>query len=347
MTRTTFSDADDFADALNGVSGRYVPTRRAAGDWWVATASLGRLGVQQVQIGGGATWAGACEPGVISVAVPGTDPRDIRVNGHPLGPQSMLILHGGKSFTSSSPNVVRWAGVSVPVDYEGLDPGVTESALAIDGVQTQSELPRIASLGAFVLSVVDRVHEGAFEDAAAVRAAASQAISCVVRALESSAPLSDRHVGRPQFSRARVIGRALELIEASAGQPLFIEDLCRVTQVSERTLRNIFQEYFGVGPMRLLKVRQLREIRAALLCADPAHDTVTRVASRFGVWDFSLFARNYKALYGDSPSETLRRPTRFGERRRDLSWVECATRIFVDETLTVPVPDFEAGGFAG
>ena len=87
---------------------------------------------------------------------------------------------------------------------------------------------------------------------------------------------------------------------------MFIQDLCRAADVSERTLRNIFQEYFGVGPMRLLKMRQLHEIRAALLTADPVHDTVASIAGRFGVWDFSLFARNYKALFGESPSETLR-----------------------------------------
>jgi hypothetical protein len=32
------------------------------------------------------------------------------------------------------------------------------------------------------------------------------------------------------------------------------------------------------------------------------------VAARFGVWDFSLFARNYKAIYGETPSTTLKRP---------------------------------------
>ena len=70
-------------------------------------------------------------------------------------------------------------------------------------------------------------------------------------------------------------------------------DLCRATGVAERTLRNIFHEYFGVGPIRFLKVRQLQDIRQALLAADSTHETVTRIAARFGIWDFSLFARNY------------------------------------------------------
>jgi AraC-like DNA-binding protein len=60
--------------------------------------------------------------------------------------------------------------------------------------------------------------------------------------------------------------------------------------------------------MRLLKVRQLHEIRAVLLRADSDRDTVSRIAARLGIWDFSLFARNYKAMFGESPSRTLRTP---------------------------------------
>ena len=94
----------------------------------------------------------------------------------------------------------------------------------------------------------------------------------------------------------------------------------------------IFQMFFGVGPMRLLKVRQLREIRAALMRADPQRDTVTRIAARFGIWDFSLFARNYKALFGESPSRTLRTPPSDLKVRSSLSWLHYASKIFIDDT---------------
>jgi AraC family transcriptional regulator, ethanolamine operon transcriptional activator len=54
--------------------------------------------------------------------------------------------------------------------------------------------------------------------------------------------------------------------------------------------------------MRLLKLRQLREIRAAMLAADPTHEISTRNAARFGILDLRLFARAYKAPFGESPS---------------------------------------------
>ncbi len=91
----------------------------------------------------------------------------------------------------------------------------------------------------------------------------------------------------------------------------------------------------GVSPMRLIKVRQLREIRAALLRADPQRDTVTRIAARFGIWDFSLFARNYKALFGESPSRTLRTPPDDSKVRSSLSWLHFASKIFIDDVHRV------------
>jgi len=162
-----------------------------------------------------------------------------------------------------------------------------------------------------------------------------------LQTIEATVVPKDRHIGRPQLSRSRVIARSLDLIEAKQGQPLFIEDLCRAANVSERTLRNVFQEYFGVGPMRLLKVRQLLEIRRALLAGDPSQDTVARIAASFGVWDFSLFARNYRALYGESPSASLRKPAPYSAGTPQATWIAYAARTF---TQFDPGPSMPAAG---
>jgi AraC-like DNA-binding protein len=116
----------------------------------------------------------------------------------------------------------------------------------------------------------------------------------------------------------------------SRGHPLFISDLCRGSGVSERTLRNIFWEHFGVGPIRLLKLRQLHEIRAALFAADPTRHTVKSVASRIGVWDLTLFTRSYHALYAELPSETLRTMSDSTEScaRPGITWSDYASRRF-------------------
>jgi hypothetical protein len=49
-------------------------------------------------------------------------------------------------------------------------------------------------------------------------------------------------------------------------------------------------------------------VRRALLMAGPATTTVTRVLTDHGFWEFGRFSVSYRALFGETPSESLRRP---------------------------------------
>lgn len=336
MARHVYQDFDDFADGLQGVDGRFVPTARATGEWWIERVNLGSLVLQQLQIGGAATFAGDGAEGHASLWIPMTDPRDLRVDGHRLDAGAVLLVRGRQPFTVSSPRLSRWINVAF-----------AESMLTDGSLGELTHLLLEQGLGATRIRVQEPFLKRAQEvvlrhcddsrpvlvggHASAV--STEEVLSALREALEHAAPIVEKRIGRPQVSRTEVIARCLELIDANESQTLFVQDLCAAAQVSERTLRNIFQEYFGVGPMRLLKVRQLREIRSALLRADPISGTVTGIAARFGVWDFSLFARNYRALYGVSPSQTLRGPrTRMHESKSSLgsppTWIGFAARRF-------------------
>jgi AraC family ethanolamine operon transcriptional activator len=330
MSRFVFRDFDEFADSITGVAGRFVPTARSSAEWWVEQQQAGRLALQQIQVGSAVTFAGDGQRDMFTLGVPMSDVKNIRVDGHPLNENSYILLRQNQPFTCTGYDVTRWAGITLPVDHPCLDAQLFEAANSMDGPRTRTEIVHLARLRALIGRVCSAENVN-LDDPAAAASAEQELALAIVHALEASRWDRDRHVGRPQFSRRRVIARALELIEANEGQPLFVEDLCRAAQVSERTLRNIFQEYFGVGPMRLLKVRQLREIRAALLTAHPRHDTVTQVAARFGIWDFSLFARNYKALFGESPSTTLRSSRGRSDGSAGLSWLRYAAKIFVED----------------
>ena len=340
MARLVFRDFDEFAEAITGVDGRFIPTARSTSEWWSEAVRPGSVSLQQIQIGSPTTFAGDGEPGRFTLGLPMTDPTQIRIDGHFLDPDGFITLHEDQPFTFTGQDVVRWAGISVPNDTKLVSLDLLNTARS-GGPRTRSALPYLDRLR----WVVERAISANLDpnEPSAVQAVEEEVAICLTHVLERSMKVQDRHVGRPQFSRGRVIARTLQLIEANEGQPLFIDDLCRATQVSERTLRNIFHEFFGVGPMRLLKVRQLREIRAALLRADPQRDTVTRIAARFGIWDFSLFARNYKALFGESPSKTLRTPPTEVKVRSSLSWLHFASRIFIDDMRPSPHPHVDEG----
>ena len=78
--------------------------------------------------------------------------------------------------------------------------------------------------------------------------------------------------------------------------------------VAERTLRAACEEHLGMGPIRFLALRRMHLVRRALLHAHPSEATVTRIATDQGFWELGRFSVAYRALFGESPSETLRRP---------------------------------------
>jgi AraC-like DNA-binding protein len=63
-----------------------------------------------------------------------------------------------------------------------------------------------------------------------------------------------------------------------------------------------------MGPIRYLSLRRMHLVRRALLRADPSTATVTRLATDHGFWELGRFSVAYRALFDESPSESLRRP---------------------------------------
>jgi AraC-like DNA-binding protein len=116
-----------------------------------------------------------------------------------------------------------------------------------------------------------------------------------------------RKESKPRGRRAAMAKTFEAVIEANFDRPLFISNLCRIVDVSERTLRNICREQLGMSPHRFLALRRLHLARQALLRSDQYSATVTGIAMSHGVWELGRFAVAYKSLFGESPSATLRR----------------------------------------
>jgi len=106
-------------------------------------------------------------------------------------------------------------------------------------------------------------------------------------------------------SHARIIRCAEDVMRQRVDQPIHLVDLCAATHVSERTLRTAFHDIYRTSPTKYLQVRRLHQVRRALRDADPARSTVTSVAGQYGVWELGRFAGHYKALFGETPSQTL------------------------------------------
>jgi AraC family ethanolamine operon transcriptional activator len=69
----------------------------------------------------------------------------------------------------------------------------------------------------------------------------------------------------------------------------------------------VFIEYFGIGPLAYMHMRQVHQVHQALVRAEPDRTTVTSVAMRLGVWDLDALAARYRRVFGESPVSTLRK----------------------------------------
>ena len=116
----------------------------------------------------------------------------------------------------------------------------------------------------------------------------------------------DRHEDTAACRRhTAIIQRFHAAIEASDEKAVYLPELCSRIGVAGRTLRLCCQEHLGMGPKRFLLLRRMHLARRALHEAGP-NVTVTDVATEFGFWELGRFAVEYKALFGEGPSETLR-----------------------------------------
>lgn len=106
---------------------------------------------------------------------------------------------------------------------------------------------------------------------------------------------------------AKIVCRFLEFLEAKHDDPVYLPEICAAVGASERTLRTCCQEALGVGPVRYLWLRRMHLARQMLLRSEPAAITVTRVATAHGFWELGRFSVEYRGLFGELPSESLRR----------------------------------------
>jgi AraC family ethanolamine operon transcriptional activator len=108
--------------------------------------------------------------------------------------------------------------------------------------------------------------------------------------------------------RNRLVKKAEEYVIERLDQSIHMETLCREVGASPRALEYAFHAIYGMGAMRYLRTIRLNEARRALSHSGAsAPATVTSIAMDWGFWHLGEFAAAYRRLFGEPPSETLRK----------------------------------------
>ncbi len=116
---------------------------------------------------------------------------------------------------------------------------------------------------------------------------------------------------RPRLlDRQRRLRQLRDYIAGHAHEPIHLEDLCAAVGLSKRSVEYLFREFLGISPIAYLRHQRLHVCHRALWKATPGRGEVKRVALECGFWHFGHFTSDYKALFGEMPSETLARANR-------------------------------------
>jgi AraC family transcriptional regulator, ethanolamine operon transcriptional activator len=308
MPTQTFTSFEAFFDAFRFASMRPMVLGPAGEHWLLSTLVLGNLNIQWGQAEAKTVVEGAPRGDGVSIFLPTRTPEAWWWNGHQCDELSLLVEAPGADFCLATAAAPRsWCGLYIPNQVLADANGDVTTAVGSKRGFFQVSRQRITRFRSVVgqLGAIVQGRPKVLESAAGQRAAGQKLLREVHNLLV--APKTDEPTrGRHVVPRKQIIRMAMDFVEQHDPECLSVELLATAAGVSERTLRDAFLRYFGVAPVQYLNRRTVHEIRKALLAADPSVATVTEIATRSGVWQFGRLARDYRFLFGELPSETLR-----------------------------------------
>jgi AraC-like DNA-binding protein len=102
------------------------------------------------------------------------------------------------------------------------------------------------------------------------------------------------------------LARVLDWLGAHLNDPVHLDTLAAVAGVRPRTLEAHFKKILGTTPLGWVRSARLARARQELLNASP-QATVTHAAVANGFDQLGRFAADYRRVFGERPSQTLRR----------------------------------------
>ena len=208
----------------------------------------------------------------------------------------------------------RWEGpcdlLNIMIDRDALDQSVTREAFAgPDGTLhfpdlTLVDLNEAATLARFVEMIIRdlEMENSAFSDPAVGIEAERVLLQLLLRTMRQvieRRPIHERYRIVPAYMR-----RAERLIRERHAEALDVGLIAQGSGVSPRTLQYGFRRYRRASPMAFLRDIRLSFARRALI--DGRGDSIHEVACSVGYVSGSQFARDYRASFGESPTETRR-----------------------------------------
>lgn len=302
-----FADIDEQAAALVGWNQSYQQLSCGRFDGEIRRLQLDGIGLFAEDLQQAVHQTGWVDPRWVALGVPLVLEGDARFCGQAADGAAMHVFSGADGFQFRSPQ--RHVMLGLEIDRDLFESQVADGQpLAVERLTAHAGLQAVPSpaLGRLRRLLVD-LFEGAARhpdwlDGTAVRKRVREDLIEAVAAALSPPRGATVVVARAVPHAIALAERAREWVSQRLDEPPTVAELCEALGVSRRTLQNSFQVTWGMGPLAWLNVLRLNAVRRHLKTAT----SVTEAATQFGFWHFGHFAQDYRALFGELPSQTLR-----------------------------------------
>ena len=252
---------------------------------------------------------GVSPAGLASIAVPLYAPLVGTFQGRRVDGYALLLLGAGEEFRFYTPESMHYAGISVSAEMmdevlsvtvgEHVDRQVKGGVLALSDEHGVMLRERFAPF----LDSAER-NTAAFAHPAATKVFRDELISVLLGLVESASQTPLRDLTHTTYSD--IVRRCERILQDNADQPITVLDLCRALRCSRRTLQTSFQRVANVTPVEYLRSIRLNAVHRLLRMTSTEEVLIGDAANRWGFTHLSYFAREYRDLFGELPSQTPR-----------------------------------------
>ena len=246
-----------------------------------------------------------CVPlGNVMLGVPGSGGANVSWNGLEVQPHDLVLAQGCVALYASAP--ARFFTVMLDVvDVRRHYPQAFEMSARLEQASGYPALWR----GTVNVRRLRKFLRGLLSMRRHARGLAVPALESRLFPLVEAVVCGKAEALAPSQALSRRIKAVLECqayMFSRRGEAVTLQDLSDMSGLRPRSLINAFQAVTSLSPMAFLRALRLTRVREALLDAD-LQGRVIDVATEWGFWHMGHFTAAYRAMFGETPSETLRR----------------------------------------
>ncbi|MBX2858956.1 MAG: helix-turn-helix domain-containing protein [Cellvibrionaceae bacterium] len=295
------NDADLHAGNLSNWSQEYNQT--SCGSFHGEIAELGFEGLQVFRESTNRALQQKCLvwPNSLWMGIPLANQPTSRINGVRVESQQIMCRPGNESFELSTPDDYSLYGMVI--DQRTLFDFAATHKIALNWTEiaSQGRLAIPAPTMNNIRFVLNRLLCRELSPLQCDKLSRDLLMMCILELIAQEKP---EPIKQPSHKRKKhTVDTARSYIAGNVGEAITITDLCRHTSVSQRTLHYSFESILGISPIHYLRITRLNEVRRRLSHCDESQN-IFDIASQWGFWHMSQFAKDYKNLFAEYPSET-------------------------------------------